>query len=232
MHGVPKPHYNWKALLLRGYLDNELIEQFGRILATIHRRAAKRRHALAVEFADCSFFESLRLEPYYACTARQLLEVAAFFHDLIDETCRRADTLVHGDYSPKNILVRDRRLILIDHEVIHWGDPAFDLGFSFAHLLSKANHLPAHRKALTAATRQHWMSYRQTLGAVRHPLGVGQHVAYHGEALLLVRVEQRRGGACPLSTRASFQARNFVAAGRVSQRSTNSAHASRHASGT
>jgi aminoglycoside phosphotransferase (APT) family kinase protein len=73
-------------------------------------------------------------------------------NQLIGDTLARRVTLVHGDFSPKNILVRDGKLILLDHEVIHWGDPAFDVGFGLTHFLSKAHHLRDHR-FIEAATR-------------------------------------------------------------------------------
>jgi aminoglycoside phosphotransferase (APT) family kinase protein len=45
---------------------------------------------------------------------------------------------VHGDFSPKNLLVWEGRVMLIDCEVGHYGDPAFDLGFFVTHLVLKA----------------------------------------------------------------------------------------------
>jgi 5-methylthioribose kinase len=81
---------------------------------------------------------------------------------------------VHGDYSPKNVLVHNGRLILLDHEVIHWGDPAFDLGFSMTHLLSKAHHLTQHRAAFLNAAQHYWDVYDDASNesrAVRHTLG-------------------------------------------------------------
>ncbi len=178
MQAVPHPHANWKAILLAGRLDAGHVEQFSRLLGTIHRSAYERRTELSDVFADRSFFESLRLEPYYAYTATQVPAVAPFLCALIQDTRSRRVTLVHGDYSPKNILIRDGRLILLDHEVIHWGDPAFDLGFSLTHLLSKAHHLLAHRAAFADAARQYWKSYLAFAGdltderrAVRHTLG-------------------------------------------------------------
>ncbi len=48
------------------------MRQFAELLATIHREAFRRREEIAREFADRRFFESLRLEPYYAFTARQV----------------------------------------------------------------------------------------------------------------------------------------------------------------
>ena len=175
-------------MLLAGRLDTALVDQFGRILAEIHRRAAERRDVLAIEFAERSFFESLRLEPYYEYSARQLPEAAGFLYTLIDDTRRRADTLVHGDYSPKNILVREGQLILIDHEVIHWGDPAFDLGFSFTHLLSKAHHLAAQREVFAVAARRYWTSYRESLGVVPWAQDFESRVVRHTVGCLVARV--------------------------------------------
>jgi len=43
--------------------------------------------------------------------------------------------------------------------VIHFGDPAFDLGFSLTHLLSKANHLAAQRDRFAAAAIRYWTGY-------------------------------------------------------------------------
>jgi tRNA A-37 threonylcarbamoyl transferase component Bud32 len=166
MQAVPQPHDNWKTLLLAGQLAADHVIQFGRLLGTIHRQAYKRRGELAAVFEERAFFESLRLEPYYSYTASQVPAAADFLQHLIAETRACRQTLVHGDYSPKNVLVYQGRLILLDHEVIHWGDPAFDLGFSLTHLLSKVHYLLDQRDAFAAAARQYWQIYTETIGDV------------------------------------------------------------------
>ena len=173
MQAVPQPHENWKTMLLRGDVQREHAIQFGGLLGTIHRQARALRETLATAFADTTFFESLRLEPYYGYSAQQVPAAAGFLNALIAETRVQRMTIVHGDYSPKNVLVRDGRLILLDHEVIHWGDPAFDLGFSLTHFLSKAHHLAEHRAAFVSAAQLYWQSYNDTScesRAVRHTL--------------------------------------------------------------
>ena len=55
---------------------------------------------------------------------------------------------MHGDYSPKNMLVRGENIFLIDFEVVHWGDPAFDAAFLMNHLFLKAFHQPAVEPAV------------------------------------------------------------------------------------
>jgi aminoglycoside phosphotransferase (APT) family kinase protein len=192
MLAVPQPHDNWKSLLLGGQLKVEHIHQFAQLLGTIHRRAFERRAEVEPVFADRSFFESLRLEPYYSYTATQVSGAAPFIQALIDETRTLALTLVHGDYSPKNILVyRQGQLILLDHEVIHFGDPAFDMGFSMTHLLSKAHHLSQLRLNFAQAALQYWQLYLEALGAVPWRNKFEARAVRHTLACLLARVAGR-----------------------------------------
>src|SRR3954447_23765239 len=114
MAAVPEPHENWKEMLLAGRLELRHVRQFATLLATVHKRATKSADELETLFADRSFFESLRLEPYYGFTATQVPQAAAFLAQLVHDTRRRQLTLVHGDFSPKNILIHDDRLILLD----------------------------------------------------------------------------------------------------------------------
>jgi tRNA A-37 threonylcarbamoyl transferase component Bud32 len=183
MAAVPQPHENWKQMLLRGEVVPDQVDQFATLLGTIHREGALRRDELEPVFGDRGFFESLRLEPYFGFTASEVPEARQFLLDLIDETRAHVETLVHGDYSPKNILVHNGRLVLLDHEVIHFGDPTFDLGFSLTHFLSKAHRLPDFREAFAEATLRYWERYRAIVAsepwaddlegrAVRKTLGV------------------------------------------------------------
>jgi 5-methylthioribose kinase len=197
MAAVPQPHVNWKTLLLAGQLDLDHVAQFATLLATIHGQAARRQAELAPIFADRTFFESLRLEPYYQYTASQVPEAEAFLDHLVAATRQRTYTLVHGDYSPKNTLVYQNRLVLLDYEVIHWGDPAFDLGFSLTHLLSKAHHLAAQRAQFAQAAQHYWQTYQrvsqQLTGGVTAAwqTAVEEYAVRHTLACLLARVAGR-----------------------------------------
>jgi aminoglycoside phosphotransferase (APT) family kinase protein len=182
MSAVPFPHENWKSLLLAGTVDEGYVRQFATTLARVHARSAARLTELEEEFGDRRFFESLRLEPYYGYTAAHVRVAGPFLHRLQEDTRLVRATLVHGDYSPKNALVERGRLWIVDHEVSHLGDPAFDLGFSSAHLLSKAHHVAGARGLFLDAARAYWTWYStETKGqgwyegleerAVRHTLG-------------------------------------------------------------
>jgi len=191
MEAVPQPHENWKVLLLQGEIAQNDVRQFAEILAAIHRNAWEQRRTLKSTFDDDQYFESLRLEPYYASAAEQVPEAVEFLHDIIAQTRRQKITLVHGDYSPKNILKYQEKLILLDHEVIHWGDPAFDVGFSMTHLLSKAHHLKEQRNTFAQAAQFYWAHYFAQLQNVEWKGQLEEHAARHTLACLLARVAGR-----------------------------------------
>lgn len=189
MEAVPKPHENWKTMLLAGRLEVGHVEQFAALLGAIHRRAAESNDPLREFFDDRTFFRSLRLEPYYAYAAEQVPAAREFLHDLISDTLGRRLTLVHGDYSPKNILVRNGKLVLLDHEVIHWGDPAFDIGFALTHLLSKAHHL---RDVLfVEAAMQFCRTYGEVVGPVYWNDDLQTMATRHSLGCMLARVSGR-----------------------------------------
>ena len=193
MRAVPQPHENWKEMLLTGRrLSPGHVRQFGTLLGNIHRKSWEQRATLAPLFEDRSFFETLRVEPYYAYTAEQVPDAGPFLHELIEGTRRTRQTLVHGDYSPKNVLVPRRGpIVLLDHEVIHWGDPAFDLGFALAHLLSKGHHLPEYRQAFGDAVMLFWKFYGRAAGDVPWRDNLEWHAVDQALGCLLARVAGR-----------------------------------------
>jgi 5-methylthioribose kinase len=191
MEAVPEPHENWKTMLLAGRVEPDHVGQFGTLLGAIHRSAHERREQLQELFDERGFFESLRLEPYFAYTSEQVPAARRFLHELIEQTRARRFTLVHGDYSPKNVLVREGRLVLLDHEVIHWGDGAFDHGFALAHFLSKAHHLVAHRDAFVPAAILFWQRYREAVGDVPWLADLEPAAVRSGLGCLLARVAGR-----------------------------------------
>ena len=59
----------------------------------------------------------------------------------------------HGDWSPKNLLVAPHEVWAIDWEVIHYGDPSFDVGFLLNHLLLKSIARPQWRREFAGLAR-------------------------------------------------------------------------------
>ena len=103
--------------------------------------------AVAQRFATDEIFYAIRLEPYLVATARHYeglgqKDVAAALHDLVAVTAASKRCLVHGDVSPKNILIGPRGPVFLDAECAWYGDPAFDLAFCLNHLLLKCLWTP------------------------------------------------------------------------------------------
>jgi 5-methylthioribose kinase len=191
MEAVPEPHANWKEQLLSGRLDRDLVTQFGRLLASVHGRSYDLRPDLFPRFEDREFFETLRLEPYYQFTGERVPEAASFLRELVEANRAHCVTLVHGDYSPKNILVYQGRLVLLDHEVVHVGDPAFDLGFSLTHLMSKGHHRKEHRSAFLNAAIGYWETYQSETESAAWFSGVETRAVNNTIACLLARTSGR-----------------------------------------
>jgi aminoglycoside phosphotransferase (APT) family kinase protein len=184
MEAVPPPAENYKALLLRGEVDPALAGQFGSLLARIHNATMdpETRH----RFGDAAFFDQLRLSPYYDTVGLRHPALAERIGALRRECRESVFCLVHGDYSPKNILVLHERLILLDYEVAHFGNPSFDLGFALTHYLAKALHVAGRGPDLIAAARRFWETYRRE---ARVPPEATAHAGHHLAAILLARMD-------------------------------------------
>ncbi len=145
----PAEHSLWKERLRQGEADPGTARQVGRTLAAIHAYSAA--HAeLAASFDTDAIFFDIRLEPYLLATAQRHPELAAQLAALVAQTQSHKLTLVHGDVSPKNILLGPGGPVFLDAECAWWGDPAFDLAFCLNHLLLKCLWTPRARGAFLA----------------------------------------------------------------------------------
>ena len=188
MEAIPEEHENWKVVLLSGRIISDHFEQFGLLLGAIHRRSSESIPEVSKLFADTTYFETLRLEPYYLYAAQKTPEAATFLNALARETLHHKDCLVHGDFSPKNTLIYQNKLILLDYEVVHIGDPAFDVGFALTHFLSKAHHLPTERSRLASAAELFWQVYREAISPLNWAKQLESRVVRHTLGCLLARV--------------------------------------------
>jgi 5-methylthioribose kinase len=138
----PEAYPLWKTELRDGRADPVFAAQLGRLLALIHRTTAH-DPAIAAGFPTDAIFHSIRLEPYLEATALRHHDLAPVLHRLVETTAASKHALVHGDVSPKNILVGANGPVLLDAECAWYGDPAFDLAFCLNHLLLKCLWTPA-----------------------------------------------------------------------------------------
>ena len=139
-------HPVWKNQLQAGVVNSHTAQQVAQCLATWHAASAGQAE-LAQAFDHDADFIAIRLDPYFNATALRHPDCADALHGLVQQTLSHKHVLVHGDVSPKNILVGPHGPVFLDAECAWYGDPAFDLAFVLNHLLLKCLWKPAHHSA-------------------------------------------------------------------------------------
>jgi 5-methylthioribose kinase len=155
MDAAPAGARDWKTLLLAGEVSDAVAASVAGILSA-QIRATHRQEGWRRDFGDQTCFDQLRLDPYYRFTASRHPDLARFFEERIDACRRQACAIVHGDFSPKNFLVDSGRVMAIDFEVVHYGDPSFDAAFLLNHLLLKSIHRPQWAPMYRCAAAAFW----------------------------------------------------------------------------
>jgi 5-methylthioribose kinase len=186
MTAAPADSTVWKDSLLGGDVSPAVAREAGRLLARMIA-AAPAGGPLQRRFEDRAVFEQLRIDPYYRTAAMRNPAVAGELRELIADSWETQTALVHGDYSPKNMLVRGDHITLIDFEVVHWGDPAFDSGFLLNHLLLKALHQPQFLQLYIEAAREFWKAL--TTFAPAAGRNFERMTTRHVGALMLARID-------------------------------------------
>ena len=179
----------WKTELLAGRADPAMARRVGKVLGTIHR-ATLNDPTAAAEFPTDNLIDALRLDPYLRFTAGRHPDLAPQILKVIATTASTKLALVHGDVSPKNILIAkaDGHPVLLDAETAWYGDPAFDAGFLLNHLMLKSLHVPAlHDELIRQAGefREEWLAHFPAELRV----GLEQRVAALLPCLMLARVD-------------------------------------------
>jgi 5-methylthioribose kinase len=186
IEAAPPTAAMWKARLFEGTLDDSDAQRAGMLLGSFARASHDNTEAAAL-FGDQTVFDQLRIDPYYRTTAARHPTYAAYFRNLIERSAARRFSLTHADYSPKNLLTDGRVTWVIDWEVIHYGDPAFDVGFLVNHLYLKSLRFPDRRHDFARLATVFLDAFSSTVP----PAGnwIVAAAAEHLPALLLARVD-------------------------------------------
>ena len=181
---VPVGSTVWKSDLLDGVINPDIAEVLGTTLAQWHNFGEKDKEA-RMQFMEDSLFEQLRIDPFYRFVAAKNEALKPVITKLINELEGDKTTIVHGDFSPKNIMVgMDDQVYILDFEVTHVGNPVFDLAFLLAHLMCKRFRTdePLEEKLLGAAAERFINAYE-----VIRP--IDSSLSLHTALIALARVE-------------------------------------------
>jgi aminoglycoside phosphotransferase (APT) family kinase protein len=151
MEYLPPARYPvWKTLLLAGQVDAQAAREVGDLVGRLHAASAV-DPAVTALFATDENFDALRITPYLRVTAQAHPDLRQRLAGLAARTAGTHLAVVHGDVSPKNILLGPDGPVLLDAECAWYGDPAFDVAFCVNHLLIKSVRGPAAAAALRDA---------------------------------------------------------------------------------
>ena len=154
----PRFYKVWKTELRDGHADARQAAQAGMRLGIIHSRAANDT-AVNVHFPRADIFQAIRLEPYLEATAAKHPDLEGQLFSLSRRTAEISLTMIHGDVSPKNILLGPDGPVFLDAECACIGDPAFDIAFCLNHFLLKCIWTPAVADDFMACFRAMALSY-------------------------------------------------------------------------
>ncbi|MEX2615089.1 MAG: aminoglycoside phosphotransferase family protein [Alphaproteobacteria bacterium] len=138
----PERYRLWKNELRDGRVVISDAAAVGDTLGRIHAASAADPEC-AEKFANDRIFHDIRLEPYLVATGKAHPDLADTFARLVQVTAETRHVMVHGDVSPKNILIGPEGPVFLDAECAWYGDPAFDLAFCLNHLLLKCLWVPS-----------------------------------------------------------------------------------------
>ncbi len=155
---------NWKHLLLNGQCGESHARIAGGTLGVLHRRTWAMTE-LTETLGKWEDFRQLRVSPYFEVLASKHPTIANAVAVQIGHLRHSPHkSLVHGDYSPKNMLFCDSQLVVLDWEVAWFGDPAFDIAFLLNHLLLKAIHRQPQAQQFVHLAQIAWRAYAENIG--------------------------------------------------------------------
>ena len=188
MAWLPPARYPvWKDLLRDGAIDPASAAAVGGVLGRIHAATAG-DPAIAARFPTDAIFYAIRLEPYLVATGRAHPDLTNCFAGLVAATQANKRALVHGDFSPKNLLIGPDGPVILDAECAWYGDPAFDVAFVLTHLLLKGAWQPQWISLYTAAFSALVSAYFSHV-AWEPPANLAARIAALLPGLMLARID-------------------------------------------
>jgi aminoglycoside phosphotransferase (APT) family kinase protein len=187
---APSDYGNWKQQLLAREVRPDVGARLGGLLGAWHVASAS-DPAVIAQFDDQEAFGQLRVRPFYAVAAERNPAAGAVIAGIVERMAATRISLVHGDFSPKNILVQPvdgGGLWVIDWEVAHAGDPVFDVAFLLHHLICKTVARPELHEELRTTAEGFLEAYSDRTQAALGPVD-RRYLMAHTAALVLARVD-------------------------------------------
>lgn len=151
-------YYNLKDELLKGRVNTPVIVSLSKKISYIHANLKSNYNKKIFQSHNFNFI-NLRVDPYinelkkkYPILKNKITETANFL-------IKNNHTVIHGDFTPKNILCSKNKQIILDAEVANYGDPAFDIVSLINHLIIKLIYVNKNKKEFVYALQKSFNIY-------------------------------------------------------------------------
>ena len=178
MASAPEKAVPWRDLLLQGMVDPRLGSRAAECLKWM-QDVSPNDPSIPAEFWESQKFEEEWLHINILLVRKQNPSLAGPLEELYQDLSVLREGVVHGSFTPDNILVADGKLTIIDFELAHIGSLSFDI----ASLLSRLVLAIIHRPTLSGPIRDTVQAFVDFYGEL--PVG---SMAYLG-GLILVSVD-------------------------------------------
>lgn len=186
MEFFPERFKDWKKALIKREINPAVAQEIGLALGSIHKMSWGDSEAKKWFDSDQNFHE-LRVSPYFEFMRGIHPELKERIDRLSSKLMTNKQCLVHGDFSPKNILVSGTEIKIVDCEVAWYGDPVFDIGFMLHHLFIKSIHF--NNPGYLGLANSFMLGYRNSLGEDLYTQIEQSHVCEMTLMLMLARID-------------------------------------------
>lgn len=154
--------YLLKAALLDGEGQVSDAAAIGDLIGRVHAHSASTSFD-RVPFQNRDDFHAIRIEPYLIHTADAHPGLRTAIHAMAEHLYEAEEVLIHGDVSPKNIIMNAGQPYILDAECATMGDPCFDVAFCLNHFVLKSIHVRGRSADYLEFCTAFWNSYARSV---------------------------------------------------------------------
>ena len=154
--------YLFKTALLDGRGAATDAMAVGDLLGRVHARAVAPGFD-STPFWNSDDFHAIRIEPYLIYTAAAHPTLKPAIDAVANQLYAADEILIHGDVSPKNIIMKGGRPYILDAECATMGDASFDVAFCLNHFILKSIHVRSRCKDYLEFCIAFWNGYSRSV---------------------------------------------------------------------
>ena len=153
---------NLKEDLLKGKVDLNNLNKLAKKLIYIHKNLKSNYNKKIFQTHNFNFIK-LRINPYLLELNKTYPELKKYINETVNLLRNNQHTVIHADFTPKNILVSKNKQIILDAETANYGDPSFDIVSLINHLIIKLLFVNKNKKNFVLALKKIFNTYHSNV---------------------------------------------------------------------